>query len=408
MPPLSLPGAHFAAGLCWLVAGSAGLVIVAPALARGGFLHPHTIAVAHAFTLGWITTAIFGALYQLYPVTLGVAARSITWGFRGFVLLQLGVIALVVGAWWWEPHALAAGWALLLAAVGIVSWNLLSQRRQARRGRRIGLYVTAGHAALGMAMAAVLVRIGAEAGWWSAGRLGWLAAHVHLAVVGFATLTVAGVGSKLFPMFLLSRDNPDRALRWILPAAGTGLVLHAVGSIWSVRPLLLAGTVPVATAVGGWLTVVRGYYRTRTRERLEPGLAHAAVACGFLAVATAIGAVLVAVPGTDARRVGAYGILGVLGWLTLLVVGMSYKILPFLTWLHRFSPRVGEEDVPKVADLTDPRFQWTTLALLGPGIAVLAASVALGLPVPARGAAAVVLAGMLLVAGQHAALARAR
>lgn len=408
MPPISLPGVHFAAGLAWLVAGAVGLVLVAPDLARGGLLRPHVVAVTHAFTLGWITTAIFGALYQLYPVTLGVAARSVRWGFGGFALLELGVAAVVGGAWWWRPPLLAVGWVLLLAAVGVVSWNLLSQRRRARRGRQIGLYVTVGHSALGFAMATVLVRIGAEAGWWSAGRLGWLGAHVHLAVVGFATLTVIGVGSKLFPMFLLSRDYSNRPLRWIAPVACAGLVLHAVGSIWALRVALLAGSATIAVAVAGWLAVVRGYYRTGTRARLEPGLAHAAAACGFLAVAVAAGLGLVVVPGTDARHLAAYGILGVLGWLSLLVVGMSYKILPFLTWLHRFSPRVGEEGVPKVADLTDVRLQWLTLALLGPGIAALAAAVAVGSPVPARWAAATVLAGMVLVAGQHAALPRAR
>lgn len=401
MPPLALPGVHFAAGLLWLVAGAAGLVFVAPDLARGGFLLPRAVAVTHAFTLGWITTAIFGALYQLYPVALGVGARSVRCGFAGFVLLELGVAVVIAGAWWWRPALLVTGWVLLVGAVGVVSWNLLPQRRRARRGREIGLYVSLGHSMLGLAMAVVLVRIGTELSWWSAGRLGWLTAHAHLAAAGFATLTAAGVGSKLLPMFLLSRGYSNRPLRWIGPVAGAGLLLHAGGSILAWRPAVLTGAALMAIALGGWLVVVRGYYRTATRPRLEPGLAHAAAAFGFLGAATAVGLLLVAVDGTDPRHIAAYGVLGIVGWLSLLIIGMSYKILPFLTWLHRFSPRVGESGVPTVAQLTDQRLQWTTLVLLAPGIAALSVAIALGLPGEARAAAGIIAVAALLVASQH-------
>lgn len=405
MPPLALPGVHFAAALVWLVAGAAGLVLVAPDLARGGFLLPRVVAVTHAFTLGWITTSIFGALYQLYPVTLGVAARSVPWGFGGFLLLQPGIVLLVAGAWWWKPEPLAAGWLLLAAAVGVVSWNLLPQRRRAQRGRTIGAYVSLGHAALGVAMGIVLIRIGAELGWWRTDRLGLVSAHAHFAVVGFATLTAVGVGSKLLPMFLLSRGAAERPLRWIGPLVAAGLLVHAAGSIWHLQPVLLAGAVLIAAALIEWLGVVRSYYRTSIRQGLEPALAHVATAFGFLAAATIVGLALAFVEGTDARRIAAYGVLGILGWLSLLIIGMYYKILPFLTWLHRFSPRVGERGVPKVADLTSPALQWTTLVLLVIGIGGLAVSVTFGAPTGAARSAAVIALGVFLVSAQHGRLA---
>ena len=79
-PPFRLPGIHFIGGIVWLALGGAGLVAVAPLLARGQFLSPSVIAVTHLFTLGVITGSIFGALYQFYPMSLGAAPRSVRVG----------------------------------------------------------------------------------------------------------------------------------------------------------------------------------------------------------------------------------------------------------------------------------------------------------------------------------------
>jgi hypothetical protein len=141
------------------------------------------------------------------------------------------------------------------------------------------------------------------------------------------------------------------------------------------------------------------------RVTLEPALAHVAVAFGFLGVAIVVGLGLAVAAGLHPRWMVAYGILGILGWLSVLVIGMAYKILPFLVWLYRFSPHVRDPDLPSAADLSSPVLQWTTLALLTVGIAALAVAASLGWPTTARGAALAVAAGIGLVAAQHARLA---
>jgi hypothetical protein len=405
MPPLALPAEHFVAALAWLVVGALGLTLVAGDLAGGRFLTPRVIAVTHCFTLGWITTSIFGALYQLFPVVLGVSARSVRVGHATFWVLQAGVFAMVTAAGAWQPAGLALAWTLLLAAVAGLSWNLLPQRRRAPRGRTVGLYVSAGHVALGAAMALAGARIAEALGWWSVPRLGLLAAHAHLAVVGFATLTVVGVGSRLFPMFLLSRGHREWPLRWIGPLVAVGLAVHTAGALAAATGLTRAGGAVIALGLGLYVWPAADYYVRRTRRVLDPGMAHAAASLVFLAAAVGLGLLLLLRRTPDARLMAAYGLTGVLGWLTLLVIGVYYKIVPFLTWLHRFSPRAGEPGLPKVADLTRPALSWTTLILLVPGIALLAAAVGAGAAGPARVGAVLVAAGVVLVAGQHARIA---
>ncbi len=407
MPPLVLPAQHFAAALVWLALGAAGLIIIAPDLARGAFLTPRVIAVTHCFTLGWITTSIFGALYQLYPVALGVPARSIRVAHVTFWALLSGTALLVVGSWLWSPAALAAGWLVMFGAVGGQSWNVVAGRRRATRGKTIGLYVSAGHMGLGLAMFVVAVRIGAAFDWWSVDRLGVLSAHAHLAVVGFATLTVVGVGSKLFPMFLLSRGYPEWPLRWIGPLIFGGLVLFTPGELMHVRWLVVGGGGAMALGVVLYLALVSRYVRTKTKATLEPALAHGILALAFLAVALMLGVTVLLRP-WSARVITAYAAAGILGWLSILIVGMYYKIVPFLTWLHWFSPKVGQPGLPKVADLVWTRAIWATLALLGAGIATLLMGVLLGSGNAATAGAAAYAAGVGLVVAQYVRLAAHR
>ena len=399
-PPFLLPGEHFAAALAWYAVGAAGLIVVAPLLAAGGFAAPHVVAVAHCFTLGWITTSIFGALYQLFPVVLGVPARSVRVGHLTFAALQAGNVAMVAGFWWFRPGLLAAGWVLLCGAVGGLAWNLLPQRRRASRGRLIGLYVSGAHLGLGLAMLVAAARVGNLLGWWNVDALHLLAAHVHLAALGFATLTAVGVGGRLLPMFLLSHGHPEWPLRWIGPLAGAGLVVFGAGELGAGPVLTLCGAALMAASMAFYLYQAWEYLRHRARRRLDPGLALAAASHGFLLLALAAGVALAVARGLPPRLVAVYGVLGILGWLSLFIAGIYQKILPFLTWLHRFGPRVGEEGLPKVADLSIPAWGWTSLALLGAGTLLLVAGVGAGGAGAARIGALVFAGGAAFLVAQ--------
>ena len=399
-PPFVLPGEHFAAALAWLALGAAGLVAVAPLLAAGAFTAPRVVAVAHCFTLGWLTTSIFGALYQLFPVVLGVSARSVRVGHVTFGLLQAGTASLVAGFWWFSPVLLAVGWTLLFAAVGGLAWNILPQRRRAPRGRLIGLYISGAHLGLGLAMLVAAARVGSLLGWWTVNPNRLLAAHVHLAALGFATLTAIGVGSRLLPMFLLSHGQADWPLRWIGPLVGAGLVAFGAGELGAGAGLALGGAAAMAAGVALYLYQAWLYYRHRVRRKLDPGLALTAVSHGFLLVSLAAGAALALAPAPPPHLAAAYGVLGILGWLTLFVAGIYQKILPFLTWLHRFGPRVGQPGLPTVADLVVPRWGWASLVLLASGTVVLAAAVGAGRESAARAGAALFAAGAAFLVAQ--------
>ena len=228
-PPFRLPGIHFVGGIAWLALGGVGLVAVAPFLAAGQFLDSKVISVTHLFTLCVITGAIFGALYQFYPRSLGAAPRSVGAGVIGAWLLHGGTALLVAGLWWWIPVLQALGWGMLFFAIGIVAWNLLPHRRRMDKGpaRTTASYVSAAHVLFGLAFFLAGARIGNSLGWWSLDRLGLIAAHFHLAAFGFAGFTAVGVGSRMLPMFMVAARAPSWPVRYIGPVGSAGLVALA-------------------------------------------------------------------------------------------------------------------------------------------------------------------------------------
>jgi hypothetical protein len=133
------------------------------------------------------------------------------------------------------------------------------------------------------------------------------------------------------------------------------------------------------------------------------------VACLALGVATVIGsALLLGTDGFAPRLWAAYALLALLGWLGFLIVGVLYKILPFLTWLHLFGQRMGDEPLPTVADLARPAWGWASLAFLLAGLTVMVPAVGLGAGAAARAGAAGFALGVGLVLAQAGRVLRLR
>lgn len=400
-PPFRLVGEHFLAALLWLAAAGTGLVVVAPDLAAGNLFAPRVLAVTHAVTLGVLTTMIFGALYQFFPNALGVGARSIPVAHRTFWTLQAGVTVLVAGFWWWVPALLLAGWLLLFLAIGGMAWNLLPQRRRATQGRIVGRYVSAGHMALGFAMALALARIGEPLGWWTVSRTGLIAAHYHLAALGFVTLTIVGVGSRMVPMFLFAQAAPQWPVRLIGPIAALGLMVHAIGLVWSVPWATLVGGVLVATAGALIVLQLALWVRYRSRRAMDHATMHLVVAAIFLLATVAAGLALLFATGRfNPRAWAAYGLIGILGWLTVFTIGIAYRIAPFLSWLHLFGGLGRGAHAPPVSALVHPGLAWTALLSLATGIAICAVGILSGQAPMATVGALLVAAGVVGVMGQ--------
>jgi hypothetical protein len=409
-PPLHLPAEHFAAALVFWLLGAAGLVWIAPDLAQGLFPLPRVVAVAHLFTLGWITTTIQGALYQFLPVALRVPIRSERLAHVGFglyvpglVLFLWGLVAGVQGVMLAGAALFGTGLLLFLGNLGLTLWRCPE--------RNLTWWA--------LVAAAVFLFATVVLGISLTGNLHWsyldadhrflaLGVHLHVAVAGWVLLVMVGVAHKLLPMFLLSHGASERPGRWAvgLLVAGNSLLLafhHFLFPAvkWAVAGLLAAG-------LGAFLLQARVFFRHRKKPALDPGLRLAAIALGYLGIGLLLAPFFLS-QGVGAPRVAtAYVTALILGGISLFVAGHYYKIVPFLVWFHRFGPLVGLQAVPRVADLYSAAAGNAAAALLCLGTAGLIVATLVGATGMARPSALVFAVGAGIVALQMAAIARRR
>ncbi|HXG44534.1 MAG TPA: hypothetical protein VNJ71_07215 [Gemmatimonadales bacterium] len=403
-PSLGLLRLHFGTALLWWVGGAAGVLLLSERLAAGAALDPRVLGLTHVFTLGWITTTITGTLYQLFPGLLGVSARSYPVARWTWAALTTGTAVLAGSLAGWRPAGLATGWALLFLAVFLQAWNLLPQRRNAIRNRRVGWYFSVAHMGLGLAMAVALVRIGDALDWWSTPRIALLAAHFHFAALGFVTMTAVGAASRMLPVFLGSQGHPEWPLDWIWRLAAAGLLAFAFGVMASLAPFTWIGAGLMAGAVALFLGYALGAFRHRARKPLDHAAAHLAAAFGWLAVAAGLGLGLLAVGPERPRLWVAYAMATLLGWASLLIAGVLYRVLPAITWNHLYGQLGGRPGMPRPEDLSRPAWGWWSLGLLDTALLVLLLGAALGQPLATRLGAAGYLAGTLVVFLHHARL----
>lgn len=408
-PPFLLPGEHFAAALVFLLAGGILLAWRSPALAAGAFSDPWVIAATHLVTLGWISTTIMGALYQFLPVALGAEVRWQPLAHGTFGLWVAGVAAFVAGVASGAGGILMAGALLTGIAAILLAVNVGATLLDAPR-RDLTAWCVTGAVAflLGAWFMGFLLAVNLDSGLLGASRFAVLAVHLHIAAGGWVLLTMIGVAHRLLPMFLLSHGvstGPEKVAAAAVALSATALLLSEhVLPVSTVRPALaLMGAGAMAFLVQAGL-----HYRNRRRPDLDPGMRLVAGALFLLAGAVGLGGAILLAGGAGPRLYTAYGVLLVPGGLALFVAGHLYRILPFLTWFHRFGPVASRQEVPRVAELFDHRIATGAGLLLVGGVVLMAGGVLGGQEVLTRAGALAFAGGAGVEAAQMLGVSRRR
>ena len=404
---LRLSGLHFGAAMLFLLAGAAGLFWIAPDLAAGRFPEARVAGVTHLFTLGWLTTTIFGALYQLLPVALGTPVRSERAGYASLLTFVSGTALFAAGVMRNNTVLHHAGIALLTAGILVVVTNVaLTLRRATRRDVTwwaIALALTALAATL---VLGVVLLHNLHTGFLAGARFRMLSVHLHVALVGWALLMIVGISQRLLPMFLLSHGVDARwSARAVALLAG-GVAVLVTGLSTALPVVTWIGIALLEGGVISFIVQATLFFRARVRRRIDVGMRFAATGLFFLAAAAVLGPLALAFGTTEPRIATAYVIAGLLGGIVLYVVGHFYKVVPFLAWIAHYRGRMGRETVPAVADLYSSRVATVQWAFMGAACAILTAGTLAGHAHCTRVGSVLFAAGVLLFTSQIIRVAR--
>ena len=100
---------------------------------------------------------------------------------------------------------------------------------------------------------------------------------------------------------------------------------------------------------------------------------HAIASFSFLGIAVILGCVLVSIPSGSAlylRLSLAYGFVIIFGFISSLVIGEMYKIIPFLVWLNKYASREGIAAVPTMKEMVNDRLAKAELVIFCVGVLI--------------------------------------
>jgi hypothetical protein len=181
------------------------------------YFHPHTLAVTHAMALGWGTMIILGASHQLVPVLIEAKLFSNFLAYTSFVLAAVGIPMLVYCFFNFQLDWIAqTGGVLINAAILCFVINVAMSISKSKNKNVHAVFVfTASLWLLITTLIGALLLFNFTKTILPADSLHYLSLHAHIGIVGWFLLLVMGVGSRLIPMFLISKYDNRKEL-WLI------------------------------------------------------------------------------------------------------------------------------------------------------------------------------------------------
>ena len=276
------------------------LFFSSPAL-TGHYFHPKLLAITHTMALGWGTMIIFGASYQLLPVLTESRLYSVPLGYLTFGLAAAGIPSLVYGFYYFNLGWPAQwGGSAMVLSIFCYAINLAGTILKGKRDNVHALFsLTASVWLLLAASIGLMLVFNFTSPFLPEGALSYLPLHAHIGITGWFLLLVIGVGSRLLPMFLITKYKNDRLLWLIYILINGGMLSFLLLFCFSFNTFFY--WIPVA-AVGAALVMFASYcygcHRNRIRKRVDGQMRTSLLSTGIMLGALVLLVVIVRVLNT--------------------------------------------------------------------------------------------------------------
>src|SRR5574343_103149 len=298
---------------------------------------PDFLAATHLLTVGFMLQVMVGALIQILPVVAGASlAHPVRVSRFCHVGLTLGALSLAFGFFSGQPIYLQSA-ALVLG--GTVAYFLFAAgtallavptTSPTTRGLKLALIALLAVVSLGVVMALAL------AFGWALPLPALADLHAGWGQGGWAGVLLAAMSYVVVPMFQLTPGYPLRPSWWFPLAVLVALLAWSAGVLFEQPGLLRASQLLAAVAGIAFAGLTLRLQGQRRRAKADTtyrywqlGLSSSIVGLLMLAVA-ALWPAASDLPGWTI----AFGILIVAGGFLPFIIGMLYKIVPFLAWMH--------------------------------------------------------------------------
>lgn len=340
------------------------------------YFQPKLLAITHLFVLGWATMIIFGASNQLIPVMAERKLYSEYIPKLNIALLVVAVPGLVYSFWNFQFTTLTyVSSGIIVIAILLHAINVY-KTISAGKSNIITDTLLMSHAWLAITcVLGLLLLINLVYPLFPEEHLHYLKIHAPIGMGGWFLQLIIAVSSRLIPMFLLSRKENHKLLNITFYTVNAGLALYLVeGMLFksAYGALLYIGL--IGTGLVAYTLYIRGCYKTALRKNMDAGMKQTFIAIGFMVVAVAL--LLIATNAPVPTNIStAFGFSFFAGLVSIIIMGQTFKTLPFIVWMHITKPDKLPEIMPK--DLYSEKIVWLQMLAYLPGILIFLSGIVL-------------------------------
>ncbi|MCO6460479.1 MAG: hypothetical protein J5I59_03685 [Saprospiraceae bacterium] len=331
---------------------SAFLLLLNTDLSDAHYFYPTTLAITHIMTLGWGTMIIFGASHQLLPVLVEGKLDNELLAYTAFGFMASGIPILI-----YSFYTFNTGWWMISGAglinLGVICYLinvLLSSFKSQKRNVHAWFIIAAGLWLMSTTVFGLLLVLNFNFPVFSAESLHYLSIHAHMGLAGWFLLLVMGVGSRLIPMFLISKYTNNRTLWVIFSIINAGLILFLISEYFELNLTYLTLALFLIAIILFGRHCYRAY-KVRIRKNVDEQMKTSLISVVqmVLPIIVLLCILLVLPSNQSPRLVILYGFCILFGWITAIIFGMTFKTLPFIVWnkVYQKKAHSGKSPAPK-------------------------------------------------------------
>ncbi|HRB38922.1 MAG TPA: cytochrome C oxidase subunit I, partial [Bacteroidia bacterium] len=337
---------------------SAILLLTSSSAFTDHYFQPHILAITHLMALGWGTMIILGASHQLVPVLIEGKLYSNALAYASFILAGIGIPLLVYGFYVFNMHN-PAKWGGRFILLSIIAYliNLGVSMSKSKKENIHALFVFTSAlwlfltGALGLALVYNFTY-----NMFPHDSLHYLPLHVHAGVIGWFLMLIIGVGSRLIPMFLISKYTNTKLLKWIFVLINGALISYILIFYFvKITEVILLPWLMLFTGIALFIFYCYSAFKHRIRKQVDEPMKVSLLAVMLLMIPLLL--LLISIVSAvifsqeDIALSLSYGFLIFFGWITAIILGMTFKTLPFIVWNKVYHKRSGIGKTPNPKDL---------------------------------------------------------
>jgi hypothetical protein len=319
--------------------------------------NPRTLAITHIMALGWGTMIILGASYQLVPVLIEGKLYNNFMAYLSFVFAGLGIPLLVYGFYSFDMGLpMQVGGILINLAIFLYLANLAKSLYDSKtKNVHATIVFTAIAWLFATTLLGLLLVYNFNIKILDQDSVRYLSIHAHIGIAGWFLQLVIGVGSRLIPMFLISKYTNRNLLWQIYVLVNFGLILFISFDLFGVHPMAHFITIGlILLGIGGFIFYCKKAYDQRIRKKVDEAMRLSLLSVIMLAlpiIALLIFILVMNLISSNGSLANLYGFLVFFGWLTAIIIGMTFKTLPFIVWNKVYHDKAGNLRTPNPKDL---------------------------------------------------------